>query len=273
MIDLVPLEDTERVAGGAKLTAFPVQHREGELCFGYRLDWKGRSLAYVTDTYAQPGAGHVAQIRGVDVLLHECYLTDGEPDLARKIGHRHTTPVAQVLADAGVGRLVLVYLNALRPEAGEPDLDRARSIFPRTELAFDRMGIELYSISAVWRRDQVIGEVIEIPAGKYLRCAQPGAKISSEQDILDLLAYSEGMESNRILLEEAYLHPNFFDLSTGLAGDIFHKLSTYHVKAAIVADLDGIKSERFRELVGECNRGNQTNFFSEVALAERWLTA
>jgi hypothetical protein len=81
------------------------------------------------------------------------------------------------------------------------------------------------------------------------------------------------MESNRILLEEEYLPPAFFDLKTGLAGAIFQKFANYRVKAAIVADLDRIRSARFQELVLECNRGNQIHFFQNIAEAEEWLTA
>jgi len=53
------------------------------------------------------------------------------------------------------------------------------------------------------------------------------------------------------MLDEEHLHPGFFDLKIGLAGTIFQKFSNYHVKAAIVADLDGIKSKRFQELIYE----------------------
>jgi len=63
-------------------------------------------------------------------------------DVESQIGHSHTTPVARVAAEARVGRLLLVHLNALRPHAGEPDLHRARDIFPSTEVAFDGMEIE-----------------------------------------------------------------------------------------------------------------------------------
>ena len=44
------------------------------------------------------------------------------------------------------------------------------------------------------------------------------------------------------------------------------------LKAAIVADLAGKKGERFQELIVECNRGQQINFFDDVAQAEWWLT-
>ena len=142
LIEFVPLQDAEQLAGDGRLTSFPVHHRQDELCLGFRFDWQEHSMAYVTDTHAQPGAGYVEQIRGVDLLLHECYMPDGEPGIAEWIGHSHTTPVAQVAAEAGVGRLVLIHLNALRPHAGEPDLDRAWSIFPNTEVAFDKMEVD-----------------------------------------------------------------------------------------------------------------------------------
>lgn len=118
----------------------------------------------------------------------------------------------------------------------------------------------------------MIGKIIETTTGKYVRCASESDVISEEQDILDLLAHCSEIQSSQVMLDEKHLHPDFFDLKTGLAGAIFHKLSTYHVKAAIVADLDGIKSERFHELIYECNKGNQINFFSDFAVAERWLT-
>jgi ribonuclease Z len=142
LIEYVPLHAAEHLPGGGKLSSFPVQHRGNKPCFGFRLDRAGRSLAYVTDTYGEPGAGYVEEIRGADLLLHECTMPDDEPDLARQVGHSHITPVAQLAAEAQVGRLVLIHLSAFRPEHGEPELDRARAIFPRTEVAFDRMEIE-----------------------------------------------------------------------------------------------------------------------------------
>jgi ribonuclease BN (tRNA processing enzyme) len=41
-----------------------------------------------------------------------------------------------------VGRLVLIHLNSFRPEHGDPELDHAHPIFPRTGVAFDGMEIE-----------------------------------------------------------------------------------------------------------------------------------
>ncbi len=123
-----------------RLTHFPLAHPGGAV--GFRLDWPGRSMAYVTDTTARVGADYVQQIRGVDLLVHECYFSDELVDLAEKTGHSHTTPVAQVAKAAGVGRLVLVHLNPLVDGPDPIGLDVARAIFPATELGQDLMELD-----------------------------------------------------------------------------------------------------------------------------------
>jgi ribonuclease BN (tRNA processing enzyme) len=138
--EFVPLKAIEELPGGARLISFPVDHTVS--CYGFRLDKPGGSLAYVTDTYGEPGANYLEKIRGVDVLLHECCVSDDDPEFARRVGHSHITPVAQLAAEAQVGRLILIHLSAMRPEMGEPELDRALPIFPQTEVAFDWMEIE-----------------------------------------------------------------------------------------------------------------------------------
>ncbi len=135
-----PLEKTFSLAGGGRLTHFPLQHHGGSI--GYRLDWPGHSMAYVTDTTADPNAAYVANLRGVDLLVHECYFADAQADWARKVGHSHTTPVAQAAKQAGVKRLVLVHLNPLSTADDPVGLDAARAIFPGAILGEDRMELE-----------------------------------------------------------------------------------------------------------------------------------
>jgi len=138
--ELRPLADEVSLPEGGRLTHFPLEHQGGSI--GYRLDWPGHSLAYVTDTTAAPGADYVEKIRGVDLLLHECYFPDAYADWAQKTGHSCTTPVAQVARAAQVGRLVLVHLNPLATEDDPIGLEVARAIFPATELGEDLMELE-----------------------------------------------------------------------------------------------------------------------------------
>jgi ribonuclease BN (tRNA processing enzyme) len=130
----------ELVLGGARVTHFPLVHPGG--CVGFRLDWPGRSLAYVTDTTAAADAAYVESIRGVSLLVHECNFRDREHEWAVKTGHSSTSHVAAVAARAGAGRLVLVHFNPLDDSADPIDLPTARSIFARSELGYDGMAVE-----------------------------------------------------------------------------------------------------------------------------------
>jgi ribonuclease BN (tRNA processing enzyme) len=126
--------------GGGRLTAFPLAHPGGSL--GFRLDWPGHSMAYVTDTTAHADAEYVSKIRGVDLLVHEAYFGDDESDLAERTGHSCVSRVAEVAATAGAGRLLLVHIDPRRGADNPPDLSNAQSIFPSIEIGADRMELE-----------------------------------------------------------------------------------------------------------------------------------
>lgn len=138
--DYRPLGGPVALPGGGTLTHFPIDHPGGAV--GFRLDWPGRSMAYITDTTADPGADYIEQIRGVDLLVHECYFADELREQALLTGHSHTTPVAEVARAAGVDRLVMVHLNPMINEVDPIGLDVARAIFPETTLGTDKMVFE-----------------------------------------------------------------------------------------------------------------------------------
>lgn len=139
-IQWLPLHESEPLPGGGRLTHFPLFHQGNST--GFRLVWPGHSMAYVTDTTASLDAEYLDQIRGVDLLIHECYFRDEYASFGRPTGHSHTTPVAQVARQAGVGRLVLVHINPLATEADPVGLEVARAIFPETVLGQDLMEVE-----------------------------------------------------------------------------------------------------------------------------------
>lgn len=136
-LEFKPLEPKVELADGGVLTHFPLKHPGGSV--GFRIDWPDRSMAYVTDTIATPKASYIEKIRGVDLLLHECYFDDDDPARADLTGHSCLSPVLQVAADAGVGRLVLMHINPMMRDDSEMDVDLVRHIFPQVEIGVDRM--------------------------------------------------------------------------------------------------------------------------------------
>lgn len=133
-----PLQSPEAVRCGGWLTSFLLEGGTQ----GYRLDWPGHSLAYITDTVASPTAAYVEKIAGVDVLLHDCQGAERHAGLLTKIGHSHLTAVVQVAARAQVKRLVLIHHAPLKELDYLDALEQARRIFPALDVGYDRMEIE-----------------------------------------------------------------------------------------------------------------------------------
>jgi ribonuclease BN (tRNA processing enzyme) len=99
-------------------------------------------MAYVTDTTASVDAAYVESVRGVDLLVHECYFGDDQAAHAEKTGHSTTSNVAHVALKADVGRLVLIHMNPLDGGGDPIGVAAARAIFPRTEYGEDEALVE-----------------------------------------------------------------------------------------------------------------------------------
>ncbi len=135
-----PLAKEVVLPGCGRLTHFPLKHPGGSV--GMRLDWPGHSLAYVTDTTAAADSDYIRHIRGADLLLHECYFSDGNDELAELTGHSCTTPVARVAKAAGVGRLILVHVAPHCDEEDPVGMPAAQAVFPNTQVGMDEMEVE-----------------------------------------------------------------------------------------------------------------------------------
>lgn len=116
-----------------------------------------------------------------------------------------------------------------------------------------------------------IGIVVKTSRGNYVLSDPAQGLIQSERDILDLISLCTEPDLHKVLISDGSLPADFFNLSTGLAGEIALKLTGYRIKTAILVDLDGISSERFKEWASECNRGNEIHFTSDILEAEDWL--
>jgi ribonuclease Z len=111
-------------AGGLTITAFKVSHAPVEPAYGYRADYKGRSVSISGDSIYD--ANLVAASTGADLLFHDALNPDmvlrmreamaqaGRDDLAKVLNDildYHATPAdaARAAQDAGAGRLVLYH--------------------------------------------------------------------------------------------------------------------------------------------------------------------
>ncbi len=99
-----------------------------------------------------------------------------------------------------------------------------------------------------------------------------GIIINSEQDALDLLANCGYQGADSIIIDEHNLSPHFFELSTGLAGNMLQKFSNYRMRLAIVGSFDKYDSKSLRDFIYESNKAKRINFVSSADEAKAVLT-
>ncbi len=90
-----------------------------------------------------------------------------------------------------------------------------------------------------------------------------GVVVAAVQDALDLMADPALDGARRIILKRENIAPEFFDLSTRIAGEILQKFATYQMKLAIVGDFSDL-SQTFADFAYESNRGSQIFFCATV---------
>ena len=74
-----------------------------------------------------------------------------------------------------------------------------------------------------------------------------------------------GLEGrDKVILHEKNITPDFFDLKTGIAGEILQKFSNYRVRLAIVGDFSTYPGQSIRDFIFESNRRGHINFVGTV---------
>jgi hypothetical protein len=86
--------------------------------------------------------------------------------------------------------------------------------------------------------------------------------IVNSQDTLQLIVDMYYQSYDRIVVHEKNISPEFFDLRTGLAGEILQKFVNYKMRLVIVGDLEKYRSQSLRDFIFESNKGTQINFVS-----------
>ncbi len=147
-------------AAGLKITAFRVGHAPINPAYGYRVDYKGRSVVFSGDTVKHPNMVRMGQ--GADVMVHEAlaphmvsvlatHVSAQRPrvgQILRDILDYHASPVeaAETANEAGAGLLVYSHIVPPLPNA------MAEALFLRgvsdvraegVELGFDGMQVVL----------------------------------------------------------------------------------------------------------------------------------
>lgn len=76
-----------------------------------------------------------------------------------------------------------------------------------------------------------------------------------------------------LMLDHGSLPDTFFDLSTGVAGEIVGRITLYGIRTAIVVPDLTVHSRAFQDFAHEANRSAQFRFFGARREAMDWLGA
>jgi len=104
---------------------------------------------------------------------------------------------------------------------------------------------------------------------RIIVASDAGILIRSFADISNALGKCLG--SGGLILTESDLAPGFFELRSGLAGELFQKFINYNVRVALIVPNPKVYGERFAELAHEHESHNLIRFVHSAAEAKAWL--
>jgi hypothetical protein len=103
----------------------------------------------------------------------------------------------------------------------------------------------------------------------FIECVEDITQIG---DALEIITACIENETNLLLVDTSRLPDEFFDLSSGFAGEFLQKMQNYRVRVAAVIPTDHSHSPRFREFLAEARTGRTFRAFGDRESAEVWLT-
>lgn len=93
--------------------------------------------------------------------------------------------------------------------------------------------------------------------------------IENAESSTDLMGsmYYQGFEG--MIVHEKNIHPDFFDLRNGMAGEILQKFSNYKMKLIILGDFTKIEAKSLRDFIFESNKQGDIVFSDTIEEVRR----
>lgn len=91
-----------------------------------------------------------------------------------------------------------------------------------------------------------------------------GIVMGSLEEALQVLGDAYYNDFDRVMVRVEQLNPDFFDLSTGLAGEILQKFAQYRMGLIIVGDFSQFPSASLAYFIRESNKGQHIRFVSSL---------
>lgn len=99
---------------------------------------------------------------------------------------------------------------------------------------------------------------------KYAEITAEGVILSNLDNALDLIADCGYNGADAMIVNSKNIAPEFFDLSTRIAGEILQKYTQYNMRLAITGDFSGVASKSLRDFIRESNKQGRILFVSSA---------
>lgn len=118
-------------------------------------------------------------------------------------------------------------------------------------------------------------QLLEIAGRRVLLFAEHGPPLAHERDAGDFISAAWEAKADWVAIPTTRLTPDFWRLSTRLAGEVIQKFVNYRAGLAVVGDISAevAASGALRDFVYESNKGRSVWFVADTAELERQLTS
>jgi hypothetical protein len=97
-----------------------------------------------------------------------------------------------------------------------------------------------------------------------------GTTIRDAQQFLEIMM---NLPADKMVIHQACIDESFFDLRSGLAGEILQKVVNYSRQLGIVGDFSSHESKSLRDFIRESNKSNTVVFVATLDDALKRLSA
>ena len=98
-------------------------------------------------------------------------------------------------------------------------------------------------------------------------------RVTNADELLDMMATAGYLGCLGMILYAESVGEAFFDLKTGIAGEMLQKFSNYKMRLAIIGDFEKVQSRSLRDFIWESNAGNTVCFVDTLERALERLSA
>jgi hypothetical protein len=88
--------------------------------------------------------------------------------------------------------------------------------------------------------------------------------MGNAQDAIDLINMPETQDCHIFIVYEKNLSGDFFNLGSGVAGDILQKFSNYRLRLAVIGDFSKFKSKNLNDFFRESNKTGNILFVNTL---------